>query len=225
MNDHDAFMRTIIASPDDDAPRLVYADWLEEYGGQPERADFIRVQIERWKLDRFHLSCTGTKCGFAKCNTLRRREMELIETHPTDWWPDCLIGWRWITAEPLRPGEMLIRPWRRGFIELAECTWGDWLTHAIAIRAATPLRKVALADRPLYSDMWAMARKQRQAFQPGIGNDEWRKILKAEYPGIEFTLPPSFEFTHSAGQRTVVHRNVGTYNNPIWEEVPAEYFT
>lgn len=43
---HDDFMGSIIASPDDDAPRLVYADWLEEHGGEPERAEFIRCQIE-----------------------------------------------------------------------------------------------------------------------------------------------------------------------------------
>ena len=27
-----AFLREIAANPDDDAPRLVYADWLEETG-------------------------------------------------------------------------------------------------------------------------------------------------------------------------------------------------
>src|SRR5262245_51996028 len=30
--------------PEDDLPRLVYADWLED-NGQPERAELIRVQI------------------------------------------------------------------------------------------------------------------------------------------------------------------------------------
>ena len=35
--------------PDDDAPRLVLADWLEEYGDESDRdrAEFIRLQIER----------------------------------------------------------------------------------------------------------------------------------------------------------------------------------
>src|SRR4051794_25062384 len=37
------FLTAICRSPDDDAPRLVYADWLEEHG-DPERAEFIRVQ-------------------------------------------------------------------------------------------------------------------------------------------------------------------------------------
>lgn len=35
----------ILAEPDDDGPRLVYADWLEE-AGESDRAKFIRVQCE-----------------------------------------------------------------------------------------------------------------------------------------------------------------------------------
>jgi uncharacterized protein (TIGR02996 family) len=29
----DDFLRAICESPDDDAPRLVFADWLDEHGG------------------------------------------------------------------------------------------------------------------------------------------------------------------------------------------------
>ena len=43
--DEHALVRAIIAAPDDDLPRLVYADWLDE-NGRPERAEFIRVQCE-----------------------------------------------------------------------------------------------------------------------------------------------------------------------------------
>ena len=42
---NDAFMRAIIATPDDDGPRLVYADWLEE-SGESEYSEFIRVQCQ-----------------------------------------------------------------------------------------------------------------------------------------------------------------------------------
>ncbi len=38
-------LRKIIEDPHDDAPRLVYADYLDEHG-QSERAEFIRVQCE-----------------------------------------------------------------------------------------------------------------------------------------------------------------------------------
>lgn len=44
MDEGHALFQTILESPDDDAPRLIYSDWLEEQG-QPERAQFIRVQI------------------------------------------------------------------------------------------------------------------------------------------------------------------------------------
>jgi uncharacterized protein (TIGR02996 family) len=37
-------LEAIRAEPEDDAPRLVYADWLEEHG-QEERAELVRVQV------------------------------------------------------------------------------------------------------------------------------------------------------------------------------------
>jgi uncharacterized protein (TIGR02996 family) len=45
MTEQDAFLRAIRDAPEDDAPRLVYADWLEELG-DTDRAEFIRVQCE-----------------------------------------------------------------------------------------------------------------------------------------------------------------------------------
>jgi uncharacterized protein (TIGR02996 family) len=46
-----AFMDEIAASPDDDAPRLVFADWLEERGDP--RAELIRLQCEMPKLEDY----------------------------------------------------------------------------------------------------------------------------------------------------------------------------
>src|SRR5215216_3273134 len=42
MTDRDALYRAILAHPDDDTPRLVYADWLQE-NDRPEEAEFIRL--------------------------------------------------------------------------------------------------------------------------------------------------------------------------------------
>jgi uncharacterized protein (TIGR02996 family) len=60
-----ALLAAVRAAPADDAPRLVYADWLDEHG-QPERAEFIRVQ-----------------CALARTDSpaLRRRETELLAAH------------------------------------------------------------------------------------------------------------------------------------------------
>ena len=33
---HDAFIDDILADPDDDVPRLLYADWLDDHGAGPD---------------------------------------------------------------------------------------------------------------------------------------------------------------------------------------------
>lgn len=44
VTERDAFLASIAAAPDDDLPRLVFADWLEDRG-DADRAAFIRHQI------------------------------------------------------------------------------------------------------------------------------------------------------------------------------------
>jgi uncharacterized protein (TIGR02996 family) len=46
LTEHESFLRAIFDAPDDDTPRLVYADFLDE-NGEPERAALIRAQCER----------------------------------------------------------------------------------------------------------------------------------------------------------------------------------
>jgi len=43
-SDPDPLLAAVLAAPDDDAPRLIYADWLDEQG-ESDRAEFIRLQI------------------------------------------------------------------------------------------------------------------------------------------------------------------------------------
>jgi uncharacterized protein (TIGR02996 family) len=51
MADHAGFLEAIGDEPDDDTPRLIYADWLEEHG-EPERAEFIRLQCRAASLPK-----------------------------------------------------------------------------------------------------------------------------------------------------------------------------
>lgn len=48
--DRDALLAAVRASPDDDTPRLVLADWLDDHG-EPDFAAFIRLEIERDRHD------------------------------------------------------------------------------------------------------------------------------------------------------------------------------
>jgi uncharacterized protein (TIGR02996 family) len=63
-SDETALIRSVVAHPDDDAPRLVYADWLDEHG-RAARARLIRVQCQ--------------------LEQLQAEEQELIEKHGQEW--------------------------------------------------------------------------------------------------------------------------------------------
>lgn len=73
MNDR-SFLAAVCASPDDDTPRLAYADWLEE-ADRPERAEFIRVQCELARIDG----------DDPRRPDLDRREQELLSAHAGEW--------------------------------------------------------------------------------------------------------------------------------------------
>jgi uncharacterized protein (TIGR02996 family) len=72
-DDHD-FIRQILASPDDDEPRLAYADWLEQQGDR-DRAEFIRCQIAAARL----------KPDDAQWRPAVERANELLQAHQAEW--------------------------------------------------------------------------------------------------------------------------------------------
>jgi uncharacterized protein (TIGR02996 family) len=76
-SDEEALLQAVWAEPDDDAPRLVYADWLEE-NGQPERAQLIRVQCE--------LARPGV--AESRGRLLRPEQVRLLTLYRTHWLPD-----------------------------------------------------------------------------------------------------------------------------------------
>jgi uncharacterized protein (TIGR02996 family) len=43
------FLADIVESPDDDVPRLIFADWLEDQG-RTDQAELVRVQIQLARL-------------------------------------------------------------------------------------------------------------------------------------------------------------------------------
>jgi uncharacterized protein (TIGR02996 family) len=55
-SEQQALLWAVIDRPDEDAPRLVYADWLEEHGpaeADRARAAFIRLQVEAARLEEY----------------------------------------------------------------------------------------------------------------------------------------------------------------------------
>jgi uncharacterized protein (TIGR02996 family) len=101
MTEAEAFLSGIREDPDDDAVRLIFADWLDDHG-EAERAELIRVQCEL---------AGGTPEGEARAH-LEKREKELLEKHGLDW------------ANHLKRLAREIR-YERGFVEYATYATGS----------------------------------------------------------------------------------------------------
>jgi uncharacterized protein (TIGR02996 family) len=75
-----ALLAAIHANPDEDTPRLLYADWCDE-NGEHDRAELIRVQHER------HQRYPSYQVGLTVDGATRKlldRERELLAAHP-EW--------------------------------------------------------------------------------------------------------------------------------------------
>jgi len=68
------FLQDIQAHPEDDTPRLIYADWLDD-NHQPARAEFIRLQCRLAKLDPED----------SDYDLLHLQEQELLTEHGAAW--------------------------------------------------------------------------------------------------------------------------------------------
>src|SRR5437588_11228665 len=89
MHDRHGFINAILANPEDDALRLIYADWLEERGDPADaaRAEFIRAQAELFSLAD----------DDPRRPLLEDREHELLAEHESRWlgdWPRYVPRWR-----------------------------------------------------------------------------------------------------------------------------------
>src|SRR5947209_17905937 len=88
-----ALRQAVLAAPEADKLRLVYADWLGHHG-EPERAEFIRVQL-----------ALARSPDDAERDRLEAREAALLRQH----------GKRWLAeVEPWAPAGCRFR---RGFVE------------------------------------------------------------------------------------------------------------
>jgi uncharacterized protein (TIGR02996 family) len=122
VNQEEAFLQAIIENPEDDAPRLVYADWLDEHG-QSGRAGFIRTQIELARLPE----------GDERQQELRTRAGYLLYKEQ--------LAWR----QRLRSGKTELKL-VRGFVEGVALSAGAWLQQGKRLLAATPLRTLEVLD-------------------------------------------------------------------------------
>ena len=136
MTSHSKFMAAILANPDEDAPRLIFADWLEEQGDSA-KAEFIRDSIH---LHANYTDCPvrltdlgegrplPLRCGACDYCTRRIRAEKFysknqwltgVPAYAVTFAPTPLDG-----AIPTGPGLVLVVS--RGFVTEVICRSEDW---------------------------------------------------------------------------------------------------
>jgi uncharacterized protein (TIGR02996 family) len=116
VNQEEAFIEDIAEHPDDDAPRLVFADWLEDHGDS-SRAEFIRVQCRLARLDE----------DAPEREELERREKELLKENEI----------RWLGAKRFKRWQF-----RRGMLEYVVLSAQDFPRKAARLFRAYPIRHI-----------------------------------------------------------------------------------
>jgi uncharacterized protein (TIGR02996 family) len=132
MNDREAILAAICGSPDDDHPRLVYADWLEENGvsdADRARSEFIRLQcavdrLEEWSPERFDLEYRATV---------------LIRSYG-DLWRKEAPSW----AHRAEIEHAIGSTFRKGFLHQISCNPDDLLLDRGKLFEAAPIREAEL---------------------------------------------------------------------------------
>jgi len=162
MTDDAALLDAIVHEPDDDLPRLAYADWCEE-SGQDARAEFIRVQLE--------LARAG--CAGERRKALLRREKSLRAGHERRW------------TKPFKPRLSKLGH-RRGFVERAAVKAATFLDAPGEVLACAPIRALTLNEAGTQAHALArcelLARLTGLAL-PGAGADAIVAVLESPHLG------------------------------------------
>ncbi len=121
LNDRDSLLAAILAHPEEDTPRLMFADWLKD-NGDTDRGEFVRLQVEAAHAEPFSPEALG----------MERAAQQLLERHGGAWArhvAERAVGWRF----------------SRGFVEHAAVNPAVFARDAAALFAAEPVRSLQVA--------------------------------------------------------------------------------
>jgi uncharacterized protein (TIGR02996 family) len=148
--DEAAFLAAVRAAPEDNMPRLAFADWLEEHG-EGERGEFIRVQVElaRWREDAADVSPSDE--GITNHLALRRQEQQLLRDLARTMLGDAVgppftseegVGWQ------LRDNRAVYAEFHRGFVAEVRCPLAAFRGRVAALFRVHPVERVTGWCRP-----------------------------------------------------------------------------
>ena len=156
----DAFLQTILDNPDDDMPRLVFADWLEEHGNP--RGAFIRLQCQRAKLTQHD----------PHWKAMLSEESALLKQFEAEWSKPIL---RYVEAVQ----------YRRGFVEHVRVSATKLLKSAERLFRATPVCSIRLerVDRlgEIADCAWLMRVTELDLNRELFGSRSLQTLIRSEH--------------------------------------------
>jgi uncharacterized protein (TIGR02996 family) len=142
VNEYNAMLRAICAEPDEDTPRLVLADLMQE-SGEEHLAEFIRAQVAYASETR-----KTYRKPIAKRITQLLRGSVLLRRYPwiNKWLDDFKFGFSasgW--GYSVVPIDQHVY-FSRGFVSAITLPRAAFMQHARAIFSANPVTRVVLSD-------------------------------------------------------------------------------
>lgn len=207
MTTREALIAAIAAAPDDDLPRLVAADWFEE-NGEPERAEFVRLQL---------LAFAGLGM---KPPPRSSRSVELVSRHAARWFAPFLDA-----LDPTRPGGVgcwfdgrssrncLLHgpkgtPDQPGYFRSAACRRGFVCMFDLHLEGRPPASSVgaALRAKPataLHVVVHPHRRAWGQFTEPELARITDLSVHELTHGWPLMAILPAFEDPHLSGVRTL----------------------
>jgi len=149
MTDEAERLKAVLDAPQDDAPRLAYAQWLD---GQADASARARAELIRAQIELLHMDPAVVSSGLAFGT--QQRIQDLIDRHGPAW-GQALAGW----VESFQ--------FERGFVGWIELCARSFLDHGDRILALAPVQHLdltgirdvdeALADSPLLAGIRSLS--------------------------------------------------------------------
>jgi uncharacterized protein (TIGR02996 family) len=216
VSDRAAFLRAIRESPDDDGPRLGYADWMEERGAE-YLGEFVKTHCQYSRLKQ------GNR--FVGSLDIRDRAVLLFGRHADLWLPKLAGLALWCKKQngftacfrerQDGSGESLDILFHRGLGENVICSAADWLTCGDELCAWHPVRVVQITRDTDAGRVADMMLSRTWKIGPVTSGRTMAEVFHAEWPSVEKWHMPT-----SAGVTAGIFRNAGTYEHPDWAPIP-----
>lgn len=191
---YQGFLADICAHPEDDVPRLILADWLED-NGEELRAKFIRLQIEAHRLSKLsdddvaHINVPGVICECRRCDLIRKTGAMLNHGLPNP-------GWLW-AGRQLNEAKLFARVrlhYHRGFVAGVACHIDDWLTYGAAIVISQPVTIAELTSQhPVYTYTNGVSRYTWSAGYDGMSRLAKHDRLPSEWFPDDYNGKATFQ--------------------------------